>query len=773
MQDVHKIIYEECLNWYKTSDAGMDDEMTNSLEEGEEVTCLDTVFYAHSIRGVPRENWQLLEDHQRSTSALAAIFASEFASSEWASLAGLLHDLGKAHPAFQAYLREECGIDVSEHDNDYSGTHPNHSGVGAILSYEKWPNLIGKTISYLIAGHHAGLPDWFGGRDSLLSRLETEKGIANNVVRCYSKSYLENRAEKLQPPPFAMQCSNQNAVAYHLWVRMLFSCLVDADFLDTEAFMDEARHSLRPSFPSLGQLKERFDRKMKDFKSDSAVNLIRAKILSYCRDAALESPGLFSLTVPTGGGKTLSATAFALDHATHPKHIKNRIIYVIPYTSIIEQTADTLRQYFGPENVIEHHSNIIPENEMPRHSLAAENWDASIIVTTSVQFFESLYAARPGRCRKLHNIVNSVVILDEAQLLPPELLHPCVEAINRLVSDYQVTIILSTATQPALPNLCHEPREIVPDINSLYLHLKRTNIVFPKDMNCPREWPSLAEELGRHQQVLCIVNTRKDCYNLWKEMPENTIHLSALMCGEHRSQVIAEIKKRLTNGETCRVVSTQLVEAGVDIDFPVVYRALAGLDSINQAAGRCNREGRQTNPGLVSVFIAPKPAPPGLLRKGEDAARELISVNGFVPDTPAAYNAYFRRYYASVNEMGKEWWRDNLVKDVNPNGNVQFRTAGNEFRMIRDLSVPVIVCFGRSDKLIDTLRFAGPNRKILRVLQRFVVNVCPKTASHLCNQGRIEELHEGIFVQADSLLYDSILGLDIYRDYYGSEDLCI
>jgi CRISPR-associated endonuclease/helicase Cas3 len=337
------------------------------------------------------------------------------------------------------------------------------------------------------------------------------------------------------------------------------------------------------------------------------VNVIRKEVLTACREAARDAAGLYSLTVPTGGGKTLSGLAFALEHAV--RHGKSRIVYVIAYTSIIEQTAQVLSEIFGPENVVEHHSNLAPERETERSRLASENWDAPILVTTNVQFFESLYAARSSRCRKLHNLVNSVVILDEAQLLPPELLTPCVDVLNHLTRHYGVTVLLSTATQPALPGL-DPAREIVPDKIRLYETLKRTEIRFPDSLQEPTDWETVAEELRRHEQALCVVNTRRDCYDLFRLMPEGTIHLSALMCGEHRSQVIAEIKRHLKEGAPCRVISTQLVEGGVDLDFPVVYRALAGLDSIAQAAGRCNREGRlnaEGRLGVVRVFVPPKP----------------------------------------------------------------------------------------------------------------------------------------------------------------------
>lgn len=715
-----------------------------------------------------------LNEHLTETAKQASTFAEAFNSAVWARAAGLLHDLGKAHPDFQAYLCKTRSLEASEYDEQSAGTRPNHSGAGGILAYEKFPNIIGKTLAYIIAGHHAGLPDWFGGRDSLSYRLENERSVAA-TIRKYVKTVTEMFPAMLQAPAFVMQCHNQDAIAYHLWVRMVFSCLVDADFLDTEAFMDNNRHALRPSFPSLIELKSHFDRQMGIMTADASdtfVNRIRAEILIACRTAAVQSPGIFSLTVPTGGGKTLSGAAFALDHAI--QHNKSRVIYVIPYTSIIEQTAEVLRKFFGSANVIEHHSNIAPERvmELPSLALAFENWDAPVIVTTSVQFFESLYAAKPGRCRKLHNIVNSVIILDEAQLLPPELLYPCVEALNRLISDYGVTVVLSTATQPAL-NLCQAPREIIPNQDSLYNLLKRTNIIFPDDINRPRDWPDLAAELAGHDQVLCIVNTRQDCHELWKEMPEGTIHLSALMCGEHRSRIIADIKNRIHYGGSCRVISTQLVEAGVDIDFPVVYRALAGLDSVNQAAGRCNREGKNPGSGKVYVFIAPKPAPPGLLRKGEDASRELASFSDFKPDAPVSFQRYFEKYYASINDNGENWWRDNLVKNVNPDGNVQFRTAGKEFRLIKDLSTPIIVSYGNNDKTIKKLRFAGPSREVMRALQRYAVSVKPSVANSLLAEGRVEEIHDGILVQADSKLYRSDIGLDIYREAYDPEDLCI
>lgn len=501
------------------------------------------------------------------------------------------------------------------------------------------------------------------------------------------------------------------------------------------------------------------------------VNALRQGILTACRAAATQPRGLFSLTVPTGGGKTLSGLAFALDHAVH--HGQARIIYVLPYTSIIEQTAKTLSDIFGKENVIEHHSNLDPDTETQRSRLASENWDAPVIVTTNVQFFESLYAAKSSRCRKLHNIVNSVVILDEAQLLPPTLLSPCVDVLNSLTRYYGVTLLLSTATQPVLPGL-DTSREIIHSPEDLYKKMVRTEIHFPDNLQTPTDWDTLALRLQEHPQVLCVVNTRRDCHDLFSLMPEGTIHLSALMCGAHRSEVITEIKQLLSAAKPIRVVSTQLVEAGVDIDFPVVYRALAGFDSITQAAGRCNREGMLNATGglgHVYIFVPPKPAPPGLLLKGENTMRELWSLAGFDPQSPGAFVRYFDLFYSKVNDTGGRF-RDWLVKDVNPDMAIQFRTAAANFILIDDQAQrPVFVRFKGSDSLLTQLRVVGPKSDIMRKLQRFTVNLPARTAERLRGNGLLEEIWPGFLGQNMPSSYDKKTGLDVFRDTPPVEDL--
>ena len=466
--------------------------------------------------------------------------------------------------------------------------------------------------------------------DALEERLkEGEKNL--DALRDCLPDFLTNLPERagLIPPKFARD-PNRPELAF--WIRMLFSCLVDADYLDTEQYLDGFRAAQRGGHAPLSLLRERFNGYMARFSAPGkepargSVNETRAEVLAACRTASRLPPGTFSLTVPTGGGKTLSGMAFAIEHAVIQG--KRRIVHVIPYTSIIEQTAGTFAEILGDENVLEHHASLEPkdeddENGPDRMKLASENWDAPVIVTTSVQFFESLYAARPSKCRKLHRLAGAVIVLDEAQLLPAQLRAPCVDALRQLVEHYGVTLLLSTATQPMFKEL--NPREIIADPAALYARLRRTRFVWPGDMEESETWPGLAGKLKEIPSFLCIVNTKRDAYELWNALGRDGVfHLSTWMCPRHRRETLREIRRRLRAGEPVRVVSTQLVEAGVDVDFPVVFRALAGMDSLAQAAGRCNREGGRNGLADVHVFVPPKPSPSGsLLRKGEDVTRGL------------------------------------------------------------------------------------------------------------------------------------------------------
>lgn len=727
-------------------------------------------FYAHSLDGQPVEKWQLLGDHLKAVAIIASTFAQEFQSSEWAWNAAILHDVGKMDASFQAYLLRSNGLDDSEYDA-VGLEKGNHSSAGAALAAKYFKPPIGRLLAYLGAGHHAGLPDYIAPsspRAELRYRLNEGKETLSRINgNCED---VLSGLKKLDKPPSFVKPNN-----LHFWMRMLFSCLVDADFLDTEAFMNPNKKALREGFLTIKELKNRFDdymQKKQSQASETPVNKIRKQIFQACVNAAEGKEGLYSLTVPTGGGKTLSGLAFALEHAI--KHHKQRIIYVIPYTSIIEQTAKEFRDIFGDQQVVEHHSNIQTENETPRAALATENWEAPVIVTTNVQFFESLYACKPSRCRKLHNLVNSVVVLDEAQMLPPEWLVPCVEAINHLSTLFGVTLLMTTATQPALPGI-FPPREIIADKADLYRELLRTQINMPKDFSKRSVWDELAGQLAQQEQVLCIVNTRRDCYELFKLMPEGTVHLSALMCGAHRSNVIANIKKQLEKGKPIRVISTQLVEAGVDIDFPVVYRAMAGLDSIAQAAGRCNREGKLNQKGLlgqVQVFLPPKSAPNGLLRKGEDTCRMLACLEDFDPQNPQEYTRYFEHFYTKVNDDGSTWLMKNLLPEFSSDMNfsMNLRTAGQEFKLIDDQGQQaVLVRYHRSEMPLDQLSKTGPTRILLRRLQRYTVNLSQRDFQNAQAYGVVEEIHPGFWAWNGQ--YSDVFGLDLFGTGWAVETL--
>lgn len=722
-------------------------------------------------------NWRAphdLAEHLHAVAALAADNASRFNGSDWAYLAGLWHDLGKYRPRFQRYIRLASGFEADAHIKGEAGKAP-HSTAGAMLACNKF-GPAGRVLAYLIAGHHAGLDNWFSGLNERLASADSRNELDESLAECPPAAILE--AGAFVPDLRAIPGGKDG---FALWVRMLFSCLVDADFLDTERYMDADRAAWRGTWPGIDELRNLFDRHMSTTMREAAptpVNRLRADVLRECREKAREVPGLFSLTVPTGGGKTLSSLAFALEHAS--RHKKRRIIYVIPYTSIIEQTADIFRDIFG-DAVVEHHSNAEadPGRENHKSRLACENWDAPIVVTTNVQFFESLFAARTSRCRKLHNIVDSVVVLDEAQLLPPEFLQPILDALNLLARHYGVSAVLSTATQPALASRSYfdaksnlrgldNVREIVSDPDALYTALERVRVRLPADWNAPTSWDALAGELAERDSVLAIVNRRQDARALWQRMPEDTLHLSALMCGQHRSHTIRQIKARLKAGIPTRVVSTQLVEAGVDVDFPVVYRALAGLDSIAQAAGRCNREGRlaeQGKLGEVVVFIPPQPAPPGLLRKGEDACRSVLHTCSGNPLERALFARYFERLYHAC-ELDAHGIHE-LLKVDGQTLAVNFRSAAERFRLIQDEdSAAVLVRYrgadGNDDAIdmwLNTLRKDGPERWLMRKLQRYTVTIPRRQAMDLLRQGDVEEAIPGLFVQVSDWLYDARLGL--------------
>ncbi len=699
----------------------------------------------------------LLAEHLCGTAECAAHFAAEFGCAGWGYLAGLWHDLGKYSPDFQRKIHAAAGQDAHLE----AKARVDHSTAGALHAVDRF-GPIGRILAYLAAGHHAGLPDWTAdetGGAALEIRLRNRLLLDAAKMGAAPPGILDHPLPTEKPAP---------GVDPALWVRVLFSCLVDADFLDTEAFFNPEKAAQRGGFRPLEELLGDFAAYMEDkaaHAEPTPVNRIRAEVLHRCIERASDPPSIFTLTVPTGGGKTLSSMAFALHHAV--RHGKRRVLYVIPYTSIIEQTADEFRRIFG-EAVVEHHSNLDAAEEAketPRSRLACENWDAPVVVTTSVQFFESLFASRTSRCRKLHNILGSVVVLDEAQLLPPEFLYPILHVLRELVAHYGVTLVLCTATQPALcehrsPSFDFRglpgALEIAENPLSLHERLKRVEIFVPTSLTEPRSWEDVAGELQEHDSVLCIVNRRDDARTLWELMPEGAFHLSALMCGAHRSARISEIKDRLKRGLPTRVVSTQLVEAGVDVDFPVVYRALAGLDSIAQAAGRCNREGKLER-GEVFVFVPPSRTPAGVLRLAEDTGRQLLAEAAPDPISPDRFDRFFRELYW---KQGDRLDKHRVLDDLRDGEcRYAFRTAARKMRLIDESAyASVVVLYGEGAKLARLLESQGPERWVLRRLQRYVVNLPRRVHQMLVVAGAIREVHPGLFVQGHAALYDDRLG---------------
>ncbi len=732
-------------------------------------------------KGVPIEHW--LDEHLHDVAKLAAGYGVLFGQ-DWAHVAGIWHDLGKYNPEFQRYISDKTGYAAANAhiETDRAPGKVNHSAAGALYAVRKH-SALGRILAYLIAGHHAGLPDWV--KDETDGRsLEEILQDTIHLDKALQVPVPDNILQTKMPtsPPVG---GIDNAA---LWIRMLFSCLVDADFLDTERFMQEDKFDQRGQYPELSQLLTHFNQHMEGFSAkaeDTAVNRLRTQILHDCRQAATKPPGIFSLTVPTGGGKTLSGMAFALEHAI--KHGKQRVIYAIPYTSIIEQTANIYRHIFG-DCVVEHHSNLDSDREDAQSRLATENWDAPIIVTTNVQLFESLFSSRTSRCRKLHNLANSMIVLDEAQLLPPEFLNPILGVMKALVEHYGVTFVLSTATQPALHTYhdsfgkavvkgfeANQIEEIMPDPQALFAALERVKVELPEDLVAERSWEDLAEEIAELDSVLVIVNTKKQAAELCRLLPPDTYYLTTNLCGEHRSEKLQEIRQCLQDGESVRVVSTQLIEAGVDVDFPVVYRALAGLDSIAQAAGRCNREGKQVGKGRVVVFVPPLNAKlPGHLGRSVTVCRSLLPTFTAAPLHHAHFQTYFEHFYARAESRDKHGIVDLLAQNAREL-KIQFRTAAQRFRLIDDDGAAVLVTYGAGEKLIQQLKIIGPKRDLMRKLQRHTVSVREQVKKRLVQSGDIRELANlpGIYEQITPGLYDQKLGLLVDGVSLSAESLYI
>jgi CRISPR-associated endonuclease/helicase Cas3 len=740
--------------------------------------------YAHSLEGRPPGDWEPLftrfgdeigecrrrecEDcknlvpqhgHLNKVAWWAGKFAEEMfvagseegkAAWEWGYLAGLWHDLGKFAPVWQEYLKSKS----DPHIDDVSGK-VDHSTAGAQHAVKAHPAL-GHLLGYAIAGHHSGLLDGKTNSACQAARLQKRDlpdylSAPDEILLCSVPSL----------PGFLLR----NAYSISLFTRMLFSCLVDSDFLATEAFMNasQAKHRNQTPASALCDISRLIDEKIDAFgipSMDDRVNFQRRTVVEDCRAASNLEAGLFSLTVPTGGGKTLSSLSFALRHAI--AHGQQRVIYVVPFTSIIEQNAEVIREILAPLQsdtftpLIEHHSSLSPDKETTQSRLATENWEAPIIITTAVQFYESLFAVKTSRSRKIHHIANSVVILDEAQSLPIDLLKPCLRVLQELVDFYHVTSVLCTATQPAVHYDEKEfsiglknCREIIGDTKSLFSALKRVDIESLGDLPDT----SLVERISDHPQSLCIVNRRKHAQQLFQMLGggDGNYHLSALMCPEHRSEILTEVRRRLHAGLPARVISTQLIEAGVDVDFPVVYRALAGLDSIAQAAGRCNRNGKLVEPGNTYIFRPEDQRAETYFRETAQAAHQLIDLYPDLLSEEAIRHYFDLYYYQQKNRWDAKCILDAESFHLDGGDNAfpflfQFKTVAEKFRLIEDWQVPVIVPYDEKSRalIVELRNHSIPlHRNLLRGLQRYMVQIPPRLRDD--NLRSFEPLRDGQF----------------------------
>lgn len=674
-----------------------------------------------------------LRSHLRGTARRACRFAARFGAGEWGRLAGLWHDRGKLSPAFQQYIASVSGRDAAATCETLPGK-VDHSSAGAQHAVAVLP-VVGHLLAFVIAGHHSGLLDAVGVGASLKDRLD-------KPLPPLPAADDDPPAPALDLPPFVKRhIRARDGFGVAFFTRMIFSCLCDADFLDTEAFMRPGDHAERlvPPADVLRRMAAALDDHARNLPAvGSRIDRVRAQVRRMCIDKSAAPRGFFSLTVPTGGGKTLSSLAFAIRHAL--RHDLERIVYVVPFTTIIEQNAARFREALAgigkpllEQILVEHHSSFDPAKETPAARLACENWDAGLVVTTSVQFYESLFAARPSVCRKLHNLARAVIILDEAQAIPVDYLHPCLRALRELVANYGATVVFCTATQPAIYGRDEFPigidkkdvTEIVTDRAALYRRLRRVEI----SLLGPQGDATLAARMRDEKQALCIVKTTGHAVRLFQALePDGScFHLSARMCPAHRCATLQEIAARLNDGLPCRAISTTLVEAGVDIDFPVVFRAVAGIDAIAQAAGRCNRAGRLAR-GRVHVFEPEREEDRRFLAEESDCGRQILALYPGDPLALEAIDHYFRLHFW---ERRPRWDRhailDSFRLDQNPALPFlfDFAAVAARFKLIPDDTLPVIIPYGEEgERLCDELRrLPLLTREHARRAQRFTVGV--------------------------------------------------
>ncbi|MBI5674472.1 MAG: CRISPR-associated helicase Cas3' [Nitrospirae bacterium] len=761
-----------------------------------------TTYLAHSAnkQGITHS----AKDHLSDVALLAKGFAGKSPWSDEAVLAGILHDLGKYADLFQARLRGEVsGLD--------------HWSPGAWVALAECHSIAG---ALAIQGHHIGLQQ--GSKDALRGLNPVDLALRHPLNLKLSDNGLQRLKQRFADDGLSAVKTNktvinvnkgiENPLATMLDIRMLFSCLTDADFLNTEAHFEGDEHGKRyrvfgPSLnpkEALRALEKHMTSQVRSTsKADIVVNDARNALWDMVITSAAAKPCLFTLTAPTGSGKTLAMLKFALEHAN--RNGLKRVVLAVPYLSIIEQTAAIYRAVFQefPDNfVLEHHSlaglgseeakdDAEAGNERARR-LLSENWDAPIIITTNVQLLESLFSNRPSACRKLHNLMESVIMFDEAQTLPQMLAVPTLAALSHLSQAYSATVVFGTATQPAFDALDNavtklvpvgwHPVEAAPNHARLYDALRRYDMRWPKKGET-KEWSALADEIRNEKQVLCVVNLKNHAMALLEEIKSNdaVFHLSTNLCAYHRRFVLDEVRARLKGGEPCKLISTQCVEAGVDVDFPIVYRALSPLDAIAQAAGRCNREGRlkdnigNRKMGEVRVF---EPTVEGNYRKcypthayfqaAEVTRTMLITAGetGLDLNDPAAFRDYYHRLYDLSNP---ETQSKELAEAF---ASVDFVRVAQEYRLIDKAAIQVLVPYHPYLDLFFELQREqyeqGINAKWMRRAQGLAVSIFRPNLDHPAREVLIPaKLRYGngvsdewfILEDRNQELYDNVMGL--------------
>jgi CRISPR-associated endonuclease/helicase Cas3 len=702
------------------------------------------------------QKWEIQsnDDHSKGVAKLAALFAKDFGFYKIGEIIGLLHDKGKEQEEFQHYIQGITGYNP----NFQSYRKIPHAYVGALIAKQLYPQLY-PLLSSVIIAHHRGLYDYGDFEQKMKNEIPKDVDIKDLNVK----------------PDFTHNLNLLKEDIHHLF-RVLYSCLVDADFLDTESFMNGINARIRKENNTLSLLLPKLNLYLNNLNQTSKqteINKLRKQIQNLCLESSKNNPGFYSLTVPTGGGKTLSSLIWAINHAI--TYQKRRVIIAIPYTSIITQTAQILRNIFGEENVLEHHSNTIQDafNDKTlelKMKLATENWDYPIVVTTNVQLFESIFSNKPSSCRKLHNICNSVLILDEVQTLPLEFLQPIIDCLKTYRKLFGTSILFTTASLPAFDGNfqyfkgLEEIKEIIPEELELPKKFHRVDLHFDKEVS---NYDQIVTRLKRYNRVLCIVNTRKDAQEIFSRLPKEglSFHLSRMMCSQHIIQTIEKLKAALSDEKQkiIRVISTQLIEAGVDIDFPIVFRQEAGLDSILQAAGRCNREGRLLKSDAY-VFSLGNP-PRGYISNACNALKNMEdNDNWFDPKT---IKKYFIQLYSRIPSFDKADIKRYLYNPFD----FSFETAANSFKLIDDNSISVIVNYGSSPTLIEQLKSNGPSYSLMKELGQYTVNLHEGDFNELNDNGLIDEFINGFFFIPSKEQYDDKIGL--VKDNHWLEEILI